>query len=161
MADYQISAITRRCYATGKELEVGEKVYSVLVDEDGKFVRNDYSEAGWQGPPPGAFSFWVSKIASPNSTRKAIVDGDMLLECFQRLDGQEEPSRIRFRYVLALLLMRKKQLRLEDMHQEAGQEILRMKCVRTGADYLVVNPGLSEEEMIAVQDEVFQVLGWD
>jgi hypothetical protein len=32
--------------------------------------------------------------------------------------------------------------------------------VRTRNTYRVLNPRLTEEEMAAVQEEVFQVLGW-
>ena len=84
----------------------------------------------------------------------------MLLDCFKRLENQLETSRIRFRYVVALLLMRRKRLRFEETLKENGQELLCLRCTRTGARYQVVNPHLSEEETAAVQDEVFQALGW-
>jgi hypothetical protein len=35
-----------------------------------------------------------------------------------------------------------------------------LRCVKSGQIYRVVNPLLSEEEMAAVQEEVFKVLGW-
>ena len=41
------------------------------------------------------------------------------------------------------------------------QELLRLRCARTGNVYEVVNPQLSEDEMTAVQEEVFKVLGWE
>jgi hypothetical protein len=35
-----------------------------------------------------------------------------------------------------------------------------VRCLKTGARHRVVNPRLGEAEMLEVQDEVFQVLGW-
>lgn len=160
MTDYQISANTRRCAASGRELRAGEKIYTVLVDEAGKFVRHDYALEAWQGPPAGAFSFWMARVPALDEKRRPRIDDDLLLECLQRLESQLEPERVQFRYIVALLLLRRKQLKFDDARVEGGVEIMRLRSARGREIYEVVNPGLSEEEMIAVQDEVFRVLGW-
>jgi hypothetical protein len=161
MIDYQIQPSTRRCCLTGRELQAGERYYSVLLDEQGKFVRKDYSLEAWQGAPEGAFSFWMGRLSAVQGKRRQPIDEEMLLDCFQRLEDQLEPTRIRFRYVVALLLMRRRRLRFEETRHEGPQEILLLRCTRTGARHRVVNPGLTEEELATVQDEVFQALGWD
>jgi hypothetical protein len=161
MIDYQIQANTRRCAVTGRELQPGEKFYTVLLDEGGKFVRQDYSSDAWQGPPAGAFSFWAGRVPAREANRRPAIDDDMLVECFQRLEGQTDPGRIHFRYVVALLLMRRKRFRFEEVRTENGREILCLRCVRSRNQYQVINPCLSEEEMAAVQEEVFKVLGWE
>jgi hypothetical protein len=160
MTDYQIQPHTRRCTATGRELRPGETFYSVLRDEGGKFVRQDYAAEAWQGPPPGAFSFWQGRLPAGSAARRhQPIDDDLLTDCFTRLEGETEPGRVNFRYVLALLLMRRRRFRFEEASQEGGKEILRLRCTRTGARYEVVNPGLTDEEMDAVQEDVFQALG--
>src|SRR5579883_530734 len=108
MQDYQIQPNTRRCSASGRELQVGEVCYSVLVDEGGRFVRRDYGADAWQGPPPGTFGFWQGKVVSGQSARRPTFDDELLLDCFSRLEGQTEPTRLNFRYVLALLLLRRR-----------------------------------------------------
>src|SRR6516164_2577792 len=102
MLDYQIQPSTRRCSATGRELKAGEKVYSVLLDEGGKFVRKDFSEQAWQGAPPDAFSFWVGRVSAGDTKRRLAIDDEVLLDCFQRLEGCIETERVNFRFVLAL-----------------------------------------------------------
>src|SRR5437868_3375354 len=111
MTDYQIEANTRRCAATGRELRPGEKFYSVLVDEGGKFHRRDYGSEAWPGPPADAFSFWTGRISTSEEDRRPRIDDDLLVDCFQRLEGDTDPSRVRFRYVVALLLMRRKRFK--------------------------------------------------
>ena len=160
MTDYQIQPNSRRCFVSGRELKPGEPFYSVLLEEAGRFVRREYSREAWQGPPPGAFSFWAGKVPAREQDRRPPVDDDMLLDCFSRLEGQTEPARVNFRYVLALLLMRRKRLKFEDARTEDGREILRVRCPQTRSLHEVVNPALTEDEMQAVQDEVLQVLGW-
>jgi hypothetical protein len=161
MTDYQIEAITRRCTATGRELRAGEKFFTALLDVGGKFVRQDYSSEAWQGPPPGAFSFWSGRVPAQEPSRRPRIDDDLLFDCLQRLEGQEEADKVNFRYVIALLLMRRKRLKFEEARTAGGQETLCLRCVKTRNLYQVVNPRLTEEQMAAVQDEVFKVLGWD
>jgi hypothetical protein len=160
MTDYQIQPNTRRCVATGRELPPGTKFYSVLLEQDGKLVRQDFSSEAWQGPPPGAFSFWAGRVPAQDQARQVRIDDEMLLECLQRLRGETEPGRLNFRYVVALLLMRRKRLKFDQVRTADGREIMHLRCTRTGTVHEVVNPRLTEEEMAAVQDEVFKVLGW-
>jgi hypothetical protein len=161
MLDYQIQPSTRRCAVSGRELKPGEKVYSVLLDENGKFVRKDFSVEAWQGPPQTAFSFWVGRVSSGDKKRRPPIDDELLLDCFERLDGQTEPEKVNFRFVVALLLMRRRRLKFEEARTEDGQEVLYLRCHQTGAHHCVLNPNLSEEETAAVQQDVFQALGWD
>ena len=161
MIDYQIQPSTRRCSATGRELQPGERYYSVLLEEGGKFIRKDYGAESWQGPPEGAFSFWMGRLAPPHGKRRQPIDDEMLLECFGRLEGQLEPGRIRFRYVVALLLMRRRRLKFEATEQDGPHEVLILRCTRTGARHAVLNPDLTDEELATVQDDVFQALGWE
>jgi hypothetical protein len=160
MTDYQIQPNTRRCAVTGRELRPGEKYYTVLLEQGSKFERRDYSTEAWQGPPPGAFSFWAGRIAEDEGAQRRPIDDELLSDCFQRLEGETDPGRIRFRYVVALLLMRRKRFKFEEVQSENGQEILCLRCTRTRQQYRVVNPRLTEAEMAEVQEEVLKVLGW-
>ncbi|HLJ92771.1 MAG TPA: hypothetical protein VKU02_06195 [Gemmataceae bacterium] len=160
MTEYEIQPNTRRCAVTGRELRSGDKFYSVLLEESGKLVRQDYSTDAWQGPPHGSFSFWAGHIPAGEENRRSPIDDELLMDCLQRLEGESEPTRVNFRYVVALLLMRRKRLRFEAVESDGEQEMLVLRCVRTRNCYRVLNPRLTEEAMVAVQDEVFQVLGW-
>lgn len=161
MIDYQIQAHSRRCAVTGRELRPGEKFFSVLLDEGGKFIRKDFGHDAWQGPPAGTFSFWAGRVPPQDESRRPRIDDDLLVDCFQRLDGQADPAKVNFRYVVALLLMRRKRFKFEEARTQDGQDFLCVRCARTRAQYELVNPRLTEEEMLAVQEEVFKVLGWE
>jgi hypothetical protein len=158
--DYQIQPNSRRCAVTGRELQPGERFYSALLEEDRQLVRKDYSQEAWQGPPLGAVSFWTGHVLADTEKLKPRFDDDLLEDCFQRLDGQTEQSRVNFRYVVALLLMRRRRFRFENSVVEDGIENLFLRCMRTGARHAVVNPRLNDVEMAQVQEEVFNVLGW-
>ena len=75
--------------------------------------------------------------------------------------GRTGPAGENFRFVLALLLMRRKRFKFEETRNEDGREVLCLRCVRTGTRHEVANPRLTDEEMAAVQEDVFQALGWE
>jgi len=160
MTEYQIEANTRRCAISGRELKTGERFYSVLLEEAGKFHRKDYSSEVWQGPPQGTFSFWTGRITASDHSRLPTIDEESLVDCFERLENETEPGRIRFRYIVALLLMRRKRFRFEEITKEGEQTILHLRCSRDRAIYRVVDPHLTDEEMATVQGEVLGLLGW-
>jgi hypothetical protein len=159
--DYQIQPHTRHCTLTGRELRPGEKFFTVLVEENHQFQRRDFSAEAWQGPPAGAFSFWTGRVPENSESRRPTIDDELLLDCFHRLEGQQDSHRLNFRYVVALWLMRRKRLRFEDARQQDGQEIVVVRGARDRKTHEVLNPRLSDEEVAAVQEEVFKVLGWE
>jgi len=170
MVDYQIQPNTRRCAVTGRELRPGDRYFTALLEEGETFVRQDFSAEAWQGPPNAAFSFWTGRVPAATEPVKPRFDDDLLEECFLRLEGpalsgaesetKTDPSRTNFRYVVALLLIRRKRFRFERTLVEDGVEKLEVASAKTGAKHLVVNPQLTDEEMNQAQDEVFRVLGW-
>lgn len=161
MTDYQIQPHTRRCVTTGRDLQPGERYYTALLELGEQLVRQDFSSQAWQGPPAGAFSFWSGRVPQPSETAKPRFDDDVLEECFQRLEEQGERSRVNFRYVVALLLIRRKRFRFEQTIDADGVEKLELSNIKTGEKYLVLNPQLTDEQMAEVQGEVFRVLGWN
>jgi hypothetical protein len=83
------------------------------------------------------------------------------VDCFHHLEAATEPARVNFRYVVALLLMRRRRLKFEDVHRAAdGSHVLVVRDARTGTRHEVADPRLAEAEIAADQDEVFRVLGW-
>ena len=161
MLDYQIQPNTRRCAQSGRELVAGERYFAVLFEQEERLVRQDYSAEAWRGPPARAFSFWTGRVPPADSASRPRFDDDMLMDCFARLEGDTEPRKVSFRYVVALLLLRRRRLKLEQTLRETGATVLSLRCPRSGAAHRVVDPGLSEDELEKVQEDVFQVLGWN
>jgi hypothetical protein len=159
---FDIQGPTRRCAANDRPLSPGERFYGVLSDEDGKFVRRDYAVDAWAGPPAGCVAFWAGRIPASDKPRKPTINDGLLLDCFDHLATSTDPARVNFRYVVALLLMRRKRLAFEDARKAAdGTPVLVVRDTRGGARHEVPDPRLGEAEAEAVQAEVFRVLGWE
>src|ERR1044071_9340360 len=114
MAEYDIQGPTRICAATGRELKPGDRFFGVLVEEAGKLDRKDFAEEAWHGPPDGHLAYWAGRVPTDDKPRRPVVNDEVLLDCFDRLKESSDPDSVNFRYVAALLLMRKKKFRFED-----------------------------------------------
>jgi len=155
--DYDIQRCTRCCAATGRELAPGEEFYSVLVAEGADLKRYDYSIDAWNGPPDGVVGWWKSQMPGPTSRRMHWAPNDVMLHFFEQLEGQSDRQDVR--YVLALLLVRRRVMRLEEEeHDEEGREVLVLYCPRRETTYRVpaVTPDQSRADEI--QEELAKLL---
>jgi hypothetical protein len=108
-------------------------------------------------------AYWAGKVpAAGQKPRKPVVNDELLFDCFDRLKDTSDPDGLNFRYVAALLLMRRKRFKFEDAaRDEAGRDVLLLRDARGGAVHQVTDPRLTDDQIAAVQAEVFRVLGWD
>src|SRR5438270_239753 len=111
--EYEIELHTRRCAVTGRELKPGERYYAALIEDGVQLTRRDYCAEAWQGPPDDAFSFWTGHVPPTGEKPRPRFDDDLLEECFLRLEGAADSSKVNFRYVVALLLVRRRRFKLE------------------------------------------------
>jgi hypothetical protein len=161
MTHYQIHGPARVCAVSGRELRPGERVFSILRDENGQFVRTDCAADAWPGPPAGAVAWWAGRVPEAGRPNRPVINDDLLAECFEHLAGTTDAPRLRFRYVVALLLMRRKRFKFEDARKRGDRDSLVVRDVRTGRRHEVEDPQMTDPEMDAVRDEVFRVLGWE
>jgi hypothetical protein len=157
----QIQNPTRICAATGRALGPGDAYHAVLTEDDGQFVRRDYAVDAWPGPPTGAIAHWQARIPTQEPKRRLSINDELLLECLLRLADTTEPAKLNFRYVVALLLLRRKRLRFDDTRRIDGQDVMMLTEPKSGTTFQVADPRLSEAELVAVQDDMFRVLEWD
>ncbi|CAN5569969.1 hypothetical protein BH11PLA2_BH11PLA2_36200 [soil metagenome] len=160
MADFEVAAPSRQCAVSGRELKPGERITSVLTDENGTFVRRDYAVEAWPGPPEQAVAYWSGVVPDSGKPRKPVYNDDLLLDLFRHLAESDDPQRVNFRYVVALLLMRRKRLKFEDVKRTDGPDVLILRDAKAGTRHEVQDPRLSDDAVAAVQDEVFSALGW-
>jgi len=161
MDQWDIAPCTSVCTATGRPLEENEKIYAELIEDGDSFIRQDYSLDAWQGPPVGAFCFFRTRVPQKQKKRRLLVDDDVLVNLFLRLGGETQETRVHFRFVLALILMRKRLLKYEDSKQVDGGEQWQMRMVKDQSMHHVVNPQLSEDEIQRVSRELGTILHGD
>ena len=157
MLDYEIQRCSRRCSVTERELKDGETCYSALIAAGGQVVRQDYSAEAWQAPPENAIGWWKSTIVDPNAGRPHWAPHDVMLSYFERL--LDDPSAEDARYVLALLLVRRRVLRVEGHEQDAaGQDVLVLYCGRNESHYRVAEILPAPDRAAAIQKQLAELL---
>ena len=161
MDQWEVQRSSGICAGTERPLDVGEDYYAALVETEQGFERRDYSCAYWDEHHPVVFSYWKTRVPEPNQTKKLFVDDNVLVNFFERLEGETEPLRINFRFVLTLILMRKRLLKYNDSKQEDGQEVWSLRRVGTQEIHKVVNPQLTEEQIQEVSQELGAILRGD
>ena len=162
------------CARCGREFKPGEVRGSALYDEGATLVRRDYCAECWEKRTPGEFSFWRTVVPEPEEEEEGrkrrfsrAIDADTLFDILRDTPDSTDPRKMRFRFVIALMLMRRKKLKLVSIARRKAAEgpgtrdVLVLK--RTGRGHKqtfdVADVKMSEEEMIAAQDEVGALLG--
>ena len=157
MVDYEIQRCTRHCASSGRELLEGETFYSVLLPRGAELLRLDYSAEAWNGPPADALGWWKSQMPTREAKKAQLAPSDVLLELFVGLGDQ--PQQVDKRYVLALLLVRRRIMRLEETQtDDQGQETLVLYCHRDESMHRVAVVLPSDERADEIQAELSQLL---
>jgi len=138
--------------------------FSALFQKPEGLVRQDFCTACFQGKRPAdVYYFWKAAPQSPDADAKKrapVVDIDFVLDFFKRLEGDNAPQRVAFRYILALMLTRKKLLVFEQKKKDAeGRDVQLYREKRGGVSHQVVEPSLTEEEITNVSAELGTLLG--
>lgn len=89
-----------------------------------------------------------------------LVNIDVLVDMFIRLEGNSETHQKNLRYVLALYLIRKRVFKLKDFQRQNGEETLILNYQKEDREFTVFNPNLKEEEIEAITSEMSQLLNY-
>jgi len=158
--DWEIKSRGDKCGVTGRAFEDGEIFYTLLFRErGGGFRREDFSEDAWrqrdiQKPP---FSFWKTKFEVPPPLFEALPKqtAEDLLRQFLQEPGDTHANA---RYILALMLERKRTLKPIETKEADGQRLLIYEHRATGEVFVIPDPQLRLDQIEAVQTEVAQLL---
>ena len=155
--DFNVRPVGRLCAVSGQELSAGQSCWSVLIERAGQIVRQDYSNEVWTGPPESAIGYWKNVIPDRASGASSVLDIDSLFEYFVQLC--DSPNRVEqdYLYVLALLLMRKRRLSLEESILVDGFPAMRLIGTAGEGPFDVLERDLIESRIEELQRQLFSV----
>jgi hypothetical protein len=167
LLDFEVQRSTRRCAATDRPLEPGDECYSVLEVQGADVIRKDYCREAWNGPPESAFGWWKSRVPEPTTKKIKLAPNEVLLELFDQL--AEQPRLEDMRYVLALLLVRRRVFRLETTPEpmngktqpsvdESVCETMFVYCPKRDASYQVNAALPSDSRVEEIQEQLSELL---
>jgi hypothetical protein len=161
--EYQIAKWTGRCSTCGKELSAGCEFVAAVREGGQDLSREDHCPSCWESRPKDAagavLAEWHSRVPRKEEKRKLFVDDEVLIQFFRRLQSEAEPARQSFRFVLGLVLMRKKLLvydRLEKLPD--GRDAWQMHFRRGGEAASVIDPHMDADAIARASQQLGEVL---
>jgi hypothetical protein len=162
MNDWSIQGRSERCAQTGNPFSDGEFFYTVLYDEKSGFRREDLCEAAWEerrSHEPLPFSFWRSKFEPPPPPAPEPIGKQTAEDLLRRLIQENDPGRDGVRYILAVMLERKRQLKeIEAKRIEDGSLARVYEHGKTGEVFVIRDPELRLDQIAEVQLQIADLL---
>lgn len=166
---YETVRPTHQCAATQRRFEPGETYVATLTDtpESEELIRLDYALDAWEAgsrPERPPIAVWRSVESDAQPQQNLIPDSEELFAMFEGMDAEAEGRAAVFRYLLALMLMRKRLLRLVDQRVgDGGRPVLQLakRGGPKGAEpemFDVTDPGMNEDAIAAGIQELGAVL---
>ena len=159
--DWTIQHRAERCAVTGAPFQDGDFFYTLLYDERGEFRREDVSEAAYRARNENIqpYSLWRSKFELPTVVPETL--GKQTAEdLLRRYMEESSPELSNARYILAVMLERKKLLKeIEAKRGEDGSLTRIYEHTKTGEVFIIPDPQLRMEQIADVQMQVAGLLG--
>jgi hypothetical protein len=157
---YAVARPNGKCALTGRDIVPGEKFMTALRETPAGFERLDVSLDAWPSVDRAdLLAFWQSTMPQPSAKKQLFVDDAVLCELFERLADVQEPAKVNFRFVLGLILMRKRLVGYDSTRRDdAGGEWWVVKLKGRPDPLEMFNPHLDESQMQDVSGQLAEVL---
>lgn len=161
MSEWEINKPLGQCCGSGRKIESGEEYFAALVETVEGLARRDFCADYWKTAQPTVYCYWKTRLPRPDEKKHKFVDDEMLMTFFTRLEKETEREKINFRFVLALVLMRKRRLKYDSSKAENGKEIWRLRKTGEKEFVDVTNPKLDEEQIKQLTSQIGEILQTD
>ncbi len=158
MNEWEINKPFGQCFGTGRKIEYGEEYFGALLETEQGLQRQDFCADYWDKEKPAVFCYWRTRLPQFSQKKQLFVDDQMLMAFFERLEKETEQEKIDFRFVLALILMRKRLLKYDGTRIKGDKEIWRLRIVGDKQTVEVVNPHLDEEKIEQLSSQISEIL---
>ena len=159
MSSFDFKKSNRKCSVTGRDFVTGEEYVSALLQREDDLERLDFGLEEWNEPPEECVGWWRSRVPDLDKGRVYWAPRNVLVAYFEHL--MEQPASGDMQYVMGLLLVRKRILRLVDNTE--GDQGPRMVLIDSAQkkNYEIGVPDLTSEQLLIIQGELEQKLFTD
>ncbi len=164
MTEWNIQSRAQACAACGRPFADQETYHTLLFDEKADFRRSDVCQVCWQQQysqgareRKGFVSYWQGVYEAPpprpEPIRKETAES-LLRKLIERNDPQDVPAG----YILAVMLERKRLLKVKEQIVRDGQRVFIYEQPGTGDLFTIRDPQLQLNQLEAVQRDVAALL---
>jgi hypothetical protein len=147
----------------GKPFADKESYHTLLVDQKSEFRRSDVCATCWPAKSAdaqsqnGFISHWQGVYEAPPPVTEAIQK-DTAESLLRKLIEQNDPQHAAAGYILAVMLERKRILKVKEQLMRDGQRIFIYEQPKTGDVFTIADPDLRLDQLEVVQRDVAALL---
>jgi hypothetical protein len=163
--EWDIQARSHVCQACATPFADKATYHTILSFTQEGYRRLDICQTCWDSQysqggmdRKGAFSHWRGKYKTPPPPAAEPIQKETAETLLHKLTGSPEPGHAQVRYILAVMLERKRILKHRDTTDRAGQKILVYEHAKTGESLLIPDPNLSLDQIESVQKQVVDLM---
>lgn len=164
MADWNIQSRAHACEACGRQFADKQAYHTLLFDEKSAFRRSDICEPCWAEQfsngareRKGFVSYWQGIYEAPPPPTEPIQK-DTAESLLRKLIELNDPRYAPAGFILAVMLERKRVLKVKEQMVREGRRVFIYEQPKTGDVFTIVDPDLQLNQLEAVQRDVAALL---
>ena len=155
--DWQYSKRNQKCDDCDYSFTDGEDVFSLLRMIDGDLQRADLCRVCFDSRDEDAdVVYW--RTTQHESRQSLRLDFDMLLALLEKLLDDPRDDRKDLSYLLSLLLVRHRKLRLERVQVKGQQEIMLLRKTRSKKTFAVESREMTDERRAELSKQLTELV---
>jgi hypothetical protein len=160
MTEWDIQSRADACTACQRPFADKEAYHTLLSMDASGYARRDLCVTCFAGAArDGVMSYWQGEYKLPPPPPPEAIQKETAETLLRKLVESTDPSHEAARYILAVMLERKRILKHRDtVHEDSGAELLVYEHARTGESFTIPDPKLRLDQLAHVQEEVSALL---
>lgn len=163
--NWSIRSRSHQCALSGRAFEEGEVFHTAIYfdPENGGYLRRDVALDSWKAElaERTPVAYWRTTYAPTLSEPKPeVTSKESAMALLQRFIEEDDPKTEEARYILALMLERKRILSPTAARETEHGRMLFYENKKTSEVFMVRDPELRLDELAQTQDEVAMLLGF-
>jgi hypothetical protein len=156
---YEVARARGQCAICQTPIQPDQPLMAALRETPAGFERLDVCPNCWPTFDRAQLvGFWRTTMPKSEHKKKLFVDDEVLCQLFERLSETTEPAKLNFRFVLGLILMRKRLIVYEGTRIDDGNEIWTVRFKGKEDQMDLLNPKLEESQIQDVSNQLSEIL---
>lgn len=165
MNEWNIQARSHACQACERGFVDRQAYHTLLFDEKQQFKRLDVCDPCWQaqysqgaGDRKGFVSHWQGVYEAPPPPAPEPIQKENAESLLRKLIELNDPKYAAAGFILAVMLERKRLLKVKEQFQREGRRVFVYEQPKTGDLFTIHDPNLQLNQLDQVQHDVAALL---
>jgi hypothetical protein len=165
MNEWNIQARAHHCHACGKTFSDKQSYHTLLVDQHPDLGRQDVCDACWSRDfsegatdQKGFISYWQGVYEAPPAALPEAIQKENAESLLRKLIELNNPKFTAAGYILAVMLERKRLLKVKEQITRDGHRLFVYEHPKTGDLFTIADPALQLNQLEEVQRVVADLL---